>query len=176
MTKRVHPIFSMPPKKKKKNPIFIRIEHIDVKDLRFTDQNFRERKYLKSFRERERERERVLYLYELCVSPLRFFMLERLRERETLFHKEWELLLPEMWGSCLPLFDWSLSHCQKRFFIGVEIAFSLGKGNWWCYCAVFGVELWCWFWVGATCVWAFERLEHKGQILSDIWFTLVVKT
>ena len=47
----------MPPKKKKKkkNPIFIRIEHIDVKDLRFTDQNFRERKYLKSFRERERE-------------------------------------------------------------------------------------------------------------------------
>ena len=68
----------MPPKKKKKNPIFIRIEHIDVKDLSFTDQNFRERKYLKSFRERER----VLYLYELRVSPLRFFMLERERERE----------------------------------------------------------------------------------------------
>ena len=69
-----------------------------MKDLSFTDQNFRERKYLKSFRERERERERVLYLYELYVSPLIFFMLEREREREreTLFHKEWELLLPEM--------------------------------------------------------------------------------
>ena len=53
----------MPPKKKKKkNPIFIRIEHIDVKDLSFTDQNFRERKYLKSFRERERERESFVFI------------------------------------------------------------------------------------------------------------------
>ena len=145
-----------------------------MKDLSFTDQNFRERKYLKSFRERERES--FVFIWTPCLSSEIFYVGERERERETLFHKEWELLLPEMWGSCLPLFDWSLSHCQKRFFIGVEIAFSLGKGNWWCYCAVIGVELWCWVWVGATCVWAFERLEHKGQILSHIWFTLVVKT
>ena len=71
-------------KKKKKNPIFIRIEHIDVKDLRFTDQNFRERKYLKSFREREREREResFVFIWTLCLSSEIFYVGEIERERD----------------------------------------------------------------------------------------------
>ena len=124
----------------------------------------------------------------LCLSSEIFDVVEKQEKIKTQFLllgisliltlKEWELLLPEMWGSYLPLFDWSLSSLPKALFYWCGNSFSAWEGKFRTvaslvlfYRAVIGVELWLCVWVGATRVWASGRLKStKGQSLSDIWF------
>ena len=102
----------------------------------------------------------MVFVWTLCVSPLEIFDVVEKEEKNkdsifivgiSLLFKEWELLLPEMWGSYLPLFDWSLSSLPKALFYWCGNSFSAWEGKFRTVSEI-GLVLLCCDWCGIVVV------------------------